>query len=101
MAQGRIVEKKISVSEQVANLTLPAQLLFTWMIPHADDFGLLPHSPKTIKALVVPMIEEITWQHVEAMLENMVQEGLIQDIEWRGERFYHLTGFDIQKLRKD
>ena len=54
MAQKLMIDKKISVSEQVANLPIEAQLLFTWMIPHADDVGLLPYSARTIKALVIP-----------------------------------------------
>lgn len=101
MAQGRIIDKKISVSEQVANLPVEAQLLFTWMIPHADDFGLLPYSSRSIKALVIPMIDTITSQHVQNYLEAMLREKLIEVIAWEGSKYYRLTGFHNQKLRKD
>ena len=50
MAQKRMLDKKISVSEQVAKLSLEAQLIFTWAIPHTDDAGMLPHSNMTLKA---------------------------------------------------
>lgn len=101
MADGRIVNKSISSSEQVADLTLKAQLLFTWMIPHADDFGLLPSSSRRIKALVIPMNDEISSQDVESCLGEMLDSKLIKEIEWNGEKFYYMTGFSIQKLRKD
>lgn len=71
MAQRRMIDKRISVSEQVANLPLKAQLLFTWMIPHADDVGLLPYSARTIKALVVPMVDAITSDSIGFQLESM------------------------------
>jgi len=55
MAKARMLHKKISVSVQINKLTLPARLLFTWMIPHADDEGKLKGDIEFIKAMVVPM----------------------------------------------
>jgi hypothetical protein len=102
MAQRRMIDKRISVSEQVANLPIEAQLLFTWMIPHADDLGLLPFSARTIKALVVPMIDYLTTDSVALQLETMRKEGLIAKFEWKGDVFWRIKRFsDSQTLKKD
>jgi hypothetical protein len=101
MAQKRMIDKKISVSEQVANLPIEAQLIFTWMIPHADDFGLLPYSPRTIKALVVPMLD-ITADAIESHLQTMVENKLIRILEYNGKNYYAINNFfKHQTLRQD
>ena len=96
-----MLDKKISVSEQVANLPIEAQLIFTWMIPHADDFGLLPYSPRTIKALIVPM-HDFTAEQVEEYLKLMVKNDLLQVIEHNGKKYYLIKTFSKhQTLKKD
>ena len=101
MAQKRMLDKKISVSEQVDNLTHESKLIFTWSIPHADDLGLLPFSHKTLKALVIPMWTmplETFGNHVE----TIVKEGLFTIFEYNGEKYYRLIKFfNHQTLKKD
>lgn len=102
MAQKRMIDKKISVSEQVANLSTEAQLLFTWMIPHADDIGLLPYSSRTIKALVVPMNDKILSEDIGIHLESMRKQGLITVFEWGGKKYWYVVNFlNNQTLKKD
>jgi DnaD/phage-associated family protein len=55
MARKRSISKQISISEQVDQLSDQAALLFTWMIPHCDDFGRLPDSVKKLAAMVIPL----------------------------------------------
>ena len=72
-----IIDKKISVSERVADLHRDAQLIYTWSTYHTNTLGLLPRSPRILKALVVPMweIEPIDFsEHVE----NIIKQGLYQ-----------------------
>lgn len=96
-----MIDKKISVSEQVANMPIEAQLIFTWMIPHADDFGLLPYSPRTIKALVIPM-HDITAEDVGIHLETMVKNNLLRVFEYNGKKYYKINNFSQhQTLKKD
>lgn len=96
-----MIDKKISVSEQVANMPLEAQLIFTWMIPHADDFGLLPYSPRTIKALVIPM-HDISAEDVGIHLETMRENNLIRIFEHNGKKYYKINTFSQhQTLKKD
>lgn len=102
MAQKRMIDKKISLSEQVADLSLKGQLLFTWMIPHADDVGLLPASPRRLKAMIVPMINEITADDIQMAVNGMSDAGLVRTITYQGEDYLLLTNFErSQVLRKD
>ena len=96
-----MIDKKISVSEQVSNLSIEAQLLFTWMIPHADDLGLLPHSTKTIKAMVVPMWDA-SLETIGNHLESIESQNLIEVWEWEGTKFWRIKNFlKHQTLKKD
>ena len=96
-----MLDKKISVSEDVANLTTEAQLLFTWMIPHADDAGLLPYSARSIKALVVPM-KDWTVEDIGFHLESIQKANLIELFEYEGDKFWHINAFaQHQTLKRD
>lgn len=76
MAKARMLHKKISVSGQVNKLSLPARLLFTWMIAHADDEGRLKGEPEYVKAIVAPMTKW-SFTHIKIYLEEMKNIGLI------------------------
>lgn len=96
-----MIDKKISISEDIANLTTEAQLLFTWMIPHTDDAGLLPYSSRSIKALVVPM-KDWKVEDVGFHLESIKKAKLIEVFEWEGDKFWHITNFlQHQTLKRD
>lgn len=94
MAERRMISKSISVSERVNRLPNTFHmLLFTWMIPHADDFGRLFGSPLKIKALVVPMLDK-TIKEVEEALCYLHREGLINWYEINGDQFIQIENFD-------
>ncbi|MEK6829212.1 MAG: hypothetical protein AABY15_03720, partial [Nanoarchaeota archaeon] len=96
-----MIDKKISVSEQVSNLPIEAQLLFTWMIPHADDLGLLPYSAKTIRAMVVPMLD-ITLETIGIHSESIQNQNLIEPFEWEKDKFWRISQLlKHQTLKKD
>lgn len=101
MAQKRMIDKKISVSEQVANLSIEGQLLFTWMIPHADDLGALPYSIRSIKAMVVPMWDK-TNEEIKEILESIVFQKLVTVFQCEGEKYLLLPKFlEHQTLKRD
>lgn len=93
MAERRMVSKVISISEKVNCLTLFGRLLYTWMIPHTDDFGRLPGSPAKVRALVVPMGDETT-KDVAAALEDMTEKELIIWYEVGGEKIIQISNFE-------
>lgn len=102
MAQKRMIDKKISVSEDVANLTVEAQLLFTWMIVHADDVGLLPYTSRSIKALIVPMVDILSVESIGNHLETMEKQKLIETFEWEGDKYWRIVNFhNHQTLKSD
>jgi hypothetical protein len=101
MAQSRQINKKISVSDEVSNLQPVAQLFFTWSIVHADDFGLLPSSHKTLKALVIPLID-CQLADFDSHMTVIVRTGLVTRVHACGKEFYRITNFSkYQTLRKD
>ena len=77
MATRRMLHNKISTSLQVNRLSLEAQLLFTWLISHADDEGRLKGEPEYVKATVVPMKESWTFKDVAGYLDEIKEQGLI------------------------
>lgn len=94
MAEKRMLSKVISVSEKV-NLKLKDcfhMLLYTWMIPHSDDFGRLTGSPAKVKALVVPMLD-YTISDVEIALHCMSEAELIEWYEIEGDKYIEIVGF--------
>lgn len=96
-----IIDSKISISEKVNELPIEAQLLYTWMIPHVDDVGLIQASPKTIKAKVVPM-HDFSTQNVEKWIDQMVRSGLLRYVTWTGRQYLHLEShLKNQKKRRD
>lgn len=101
MAQKRLIDKKISLSEKLAELPFGAQLLYTWMIPHADDFGLLQGSPRTIKAQVLPMAD-VSLADVTSWIIKMERLGLLKSFKYQEKEFYHIQDFEKnQNLRHD
>lgn len=96
-----MIGKVIVSSEKVDNLPIEAQLLYTWMIPFADDFGFLPGTAKTIKANIFPM-KDITVEQVGSILELIWNQHLISLVPQNGKQFYHINDFEKhQNLKRD
>lgn len=94
MAERRSVSKCISISEKVNMLPdIFDMLLFTWMIPHADDFGRLAGSPAKVKALVVPMLDK-SIKDVEQSLRCLHEAKLIIWYEVDGEKVVQIVNFE-------
>lgn len=96
-----MLHAKISVSSQVNRLCLPARLLFTWMIAHADDEGRLKGDVEAVKALVVPMVRW-SFKTIQSYLEAMKREGLIYRWQENNEWFIEFVKWtDHQYIQKD
>ena len=101
MAQKRMIDKKISVSEQVSNLSSLGKVIFTWSIPHADDLGLLPFSSKTLKAMIIPM-SEMSLSVFETKIKEIIDQGLWKKFEYGENKYYRIVKFfNHQTLKKD
>jgi hypothetical protein len=93
MASGRVVAKSITSSERVASLPcLGAKLLYTWLIPHADNLGRLRGDPLEVKVLLFKR-DPATVEDVDLWLGQIASAGLIDWYERQGERFISITNF--------
>lgn len=89
-----MISKVISISEKVNELPdIFDMLLFTWMIPHTDDFGRLGGSPGKVKGLIVPMLDK-TKQEIAESLQRLKNHGLIHWYEVDGEQFVQIIQFE-------
>jgi hypothetical protein len=77
--RGRFISRQISDSRDF-NLTLSCdlhRLLWLMLIPHLDVEGRFWADPKMVKAKVVPRLDHISTDDVEAALEEFDSVGLI------------------------
>lgn len=94
MARARLVAGSISNSAKLAALSCDgARLLFTWMIPHADNLGRLRGEPVQVKAVVLPR-HPSTLKQIEGWLGEMAQVGLIHWYTHQEQRFIAIEKFD-------
>ena len=99
MAEARLLRKKISRSERVNSLPIPARLLFTWMIPHLDVEGRMTGNPKIIKQTVVPLtnytpVQVDKWLNMmQELKDDVTGEGLVERYEVNGNLYLEMPGF--------
>ncbi len=72
-----LVYSSISTSREVSNLTLRAALFFTWLLPSLDDQGRILVDSKLLKAVVVPMMDDITARRIPKLLAELEAQSLI------------------------
>jgi hypothetical protein len=78
MAQGRMLLKRISMSDKVNRLSCDtARLLYTWMIAHLDKNGCFYANPTLVKNIVFPHREDLKTSQIEKYLSEMEQVGLL------------------------
>lgn len=89
-----MISKVISISEKVNMLPdIFDMLLFTWIIPHTDDFGRLAGSAAKVKALVVPMLDK-SLREVNESIQRLNDQGLILWYEAEGEKVIQIINFE-------
>jgi hypothetical protein len=93
MANRRMISKSISVSDETNTISTFAALLFTWMIPHTDDYGIIHGTAGKIKGLVVPRRKENEKQVEDALVE-MQQVGLIYRFIYKNESYIQFCKFE-------
>ena len=103
MAEGRMLKKKISVSEQVADLASDLnRLLFTWCIPHLDVEGRMCCSPRKFKGMVCPLLDHVGPKDVSEFLIDASRVGLVSVYAVGSDQYMQVPGFDRnQTVRKD
>jgi len=93
VANRRMISKRISISDRVSAVSEFSQLLYTWIIPHTDDWGRIDGSPKIVKALVMPLSKRKE-KDFEKSLKEMADLGLITWYAVDNRLFIHILGFE-------
>ena len=99
MAEGRFLRKKISQSERVEKLPLPAQLLYSWMLGHLDAEGRYSGNPKVVKNKVFTL-KNYSFTLIDKWLDKMdvlkddtTGYGLIERYKVNGNQYLWYPGF--------
>jgi hypothetical protein len=99
MARIRSIKPEFWTSEQVVECSPTARLLFVGMWTFADDGGVLPDSWKRIKMQVFPG-DEFGKDHIERMVAELFQAGLIDRFYHENQAFLLIKGWHHQKIDK-
>jgi len=100
MARIRTVKPEFWTSEQVVECSLVARLLFIGMWNFCDDGGNHPASAKSIKMQVFPGDESISSADISAMVDELMDAGLVIEYESGSKSYWHVTGWHHQKIEK-
>lgn len=101
MAQRRMISKSISTSTKLSEVDTFSKLLFTWLIPHCDDYGHMDGSSRLVKGIVVPLCNE-TIEEVESSLKQLEEYDLIKRYEKNGKLYLEIVKWvDHQTLKTD
>lgn len=100
MARIRSIKPEFCVSEQLAECSTTARLVFVLMWIFCDDQGIHPAKPKTLKAEIFPM-DDISSEQVHGFVSELIQAGLIFEYSIESESYWKVTGWEKhQKIEK-
>ncbi len=99
MARIRTVKPEFWTSEQVAECSPTARLLFIGLWNFCDDAGRHPDSAMRIKMEVFPA-DAMTADDVELLLGELLDACLIERYETEGKGFIQVTGWHHQRIDK-
>lgn len=104
MPRGRLLSKKISFDERVAQLSLEAALLYTWCIPHLDVEGRIYANPEILKGTVIPYIKELNIEKIVKCIEEMASIKLVTVYGNLPHKYMQFNGFSknqkVDKLKE-
>jgi uncharacterized phage protein (TIGR02220 family) len=100
MARIRTIKPEFWTSEQVADCSLVARLLFIGIWTFCDDHGVHPASTKRLKMEVFPS-DQIGDGTIQAMIDELVVAGLLYPYQVDGKGYWQVTGWTRhQKIEK-
>lgn len=102
MARRRMLSSRISLSRKINAVSDRAALLYTWIIPHLDELGLMEADPEIVRAQVVPLRKSFTPKVVSECLDELEGAGAIVRYETNGSIYLNYPDFfNHQSLKKD
>ena len=100
MARIRTVKPEFWTSEQIAECSPMARLLFIGIWSFSDDRGIHPASVKRLKMEVFPS-DSITDDDLQTMVGELEAAGLLSSYHALGKDYWHVTGWSKhQKIDK-
>lgn len=102
MSRKRSISTDISTDTRVAQLAQKAGplavLLFTWLIPHVDDWGRYTADPMQVKLTVLPAFD-VSLEEIDNALKVIAEVGLIVLYEVEGKRYLSLRPESFYKYQ--
>ncbi|MHC9544625.1 MAG: hypothetical protein AB9903_34340 [Vulcanimicrobiota bacterium] len=81
MSRKRYISNEISTDVKVLRLAskggLLALLLYTWLIPHAEDDGTVTANPAEIVMRVIPCIRNVSIEEIQKAIDSIIDTGLM------------------------
>lgn len=100
MARIRSIKPEFCTSEQVADCSTTARLLFVLMWMHCDDQGVHPASTKRLKMECFPA-DPFTDDQMREWVGELLSAGLLREFSTGdGTAYWHVTGWKHQKIEK-
>lgn len=99
MPRIRSIKPEFCTSEQVAECSPTARLLFVSMWCFCDDAGRHPASVRRLKMECFPG-DPFTTEEMTAFVNELHAAGLLVEFEYEGARFWQVTGWHHQKIDK-
>lgn len=93
MPRIRTFKAELFIDEKVCECSVDARYCFLGLFPFVDDLGRRQYSPKRIKGEVFPCDEDITWQVVEALIQELAKVGLVELYEIGKQRYLRIPNF--------
>ncbi len=91
MPQGRMLNRRISVDEELGKLSKESIILYTWSIPHLDVEGKLLANTQILKGVVVPYLPYMTNKVIEECVKELSLSPLI--LLYGGGKYIKFLGF--------
>jgi len=99
MARIRTIKPEFFTSEQVAECSPSARLLFVGLWCFCDDGGVHPASCKRLKMEIMPG-DECSLDDIAGWINELKANGLLVEFRANNQRFWHVTGWKHQRVDK-
>lgn len=94
MARIRSIKPEFWTSEQIAECSPIARLMFIGMWNFCDDYGVIPASVKRLKMQLFPSDESIGSDDIRRMITELSSNGLIEEYSVENKEYWYVTGWD-------
>lgn len=99
MARNRMIKPGFWTSEQLAECSRDARLIFVGLWTFCDDGGVHPASAKRVKMEVLPG-DDVTVAQIQEWIDELINQDLLRPFSHNGADFWYVTGWKHQKIER-